>query len=121
MPDLGATFHLPRLVGVARAKGLALLGDALPAADAERWGLIWRCVEDDELMPQAQSLVRRLADGPTQAFERIKRVFNDQPAQRLSDQLAIEATLQTQLGDTKDFAEGVQAFRGKRAPRFYGE
>jgi len=121
MPDLGATFHLPRLVGVARAKGLALLGDALPAADAERWGLIWRCVEDDELMPQAQSLVRRLADGPTQAFERIKRVFNDQPAQRLSDQLAIEATLQTQLGDTKDFAEGVQAFRAKRAPRFSGE
>ena len=121
MPDLGATFHLPRLVGVARAKGLALLGDTLPAADAERWGLIWKCVEDAELMPQAQSLVRRLADGPTQAFERIKRVFNDQPAQRLSDQLAIEATLQTQLGDTKDFAEGVQAFRGKRAPRFYGE
>src|SRR6202453_4426541 len=66
MPDLGSTFHVPRLVGVARAKGLALLGDALPAADAERWGLIWRCVEDAELMPQAESLVRRIADGPTQ-------------------------------------------------------
>jgi 2-(1,2-epoxy-1,2-dihydrophenyl)acetyl-CoA isomerase len=121
MPDLGASFHVPRLVGVARAKGLALLGDALPAADAERWGLIWRCVEDAELMPEAQKLVHRLGDGPTRAFERIKRVFNEQPASSLSDQLAIEASLQAELGDTKDFAEGVQAFRGKRAPRFSGE
>ena len=121
MPDLGSSFHLPRLVGVARAKGLALLGDALPAAEAERWGLIWRCVEDDELMAQAEALVRRLGEGPTQAFERIKRVFNEQPAGSLSDQLAIEASHQQALGDTKDFAEGVQAFRGKRAPRFSGE
>lgn len=121
MPDLGSSFHLPRLVGTARAKALALLGEPLSAAEAERWGLIWRCVEDDELMPQAESLARRLGDGPTQAFERIKRVFNEQPAKRLSDQLAIEASLQEQLGDTKDFAEGVQAFRGKRAPRFCGE
>jgi 2-(1,2-epoxy-1,2-dihydrophenyl)acetyl-CoA isomerase len=121
MPDLGSSFHVPRLVGVARAKGLALLGDALPADEAERWGLIWRCVEDDQLMAQAQSLARRLGDGPTQAFERIKRVFNEQPANSLSDQLAIEASLQAQLGDTKDFAEGVQAFRGKRPPRFSGE
>jgi 2-(1,2-epoxy-1,2-dihydrophenyl)acetyl-CoA isomerase len=121
MPDLGSSFHVPRLVGVARAKGLALLGEALPAAEAERWGLIWRCVEDEQLMPQAESLVRRLAVGPTQAFARIKRVFNDQPANRLSDQLAIEASLQEQLGDTQDFAEGVQAFRGKRPPRFSGE
>jgi 2-(1,2-epoxy-1,2-dihydrophenyl)acetyl-CoA isomerase len=115
------SFHVPRLVGAARAKGLALLGDPLPAAEAERWGLIWRCVEDAELMPQAESLVRRLAEGPTQAFKRIKRVFNEQPANRLSDQLALEASLQEELGDTQDFAEGVQAFRGKRAPHFRGE
>jgi 2-(1,2-epoxy-1,2-dihydrophenyl)acetyl-CoA isomerase len=121
MPDLGLSFHVPRLIGIARAKGLALLGDALSAAEAERWGLIWRCVEDDELMAQAEKLVRRLGDGPTQAFARIKRVYNETPASSLSDQLAIEASLQGQLGDTKDFAEGVQAFRGKRAPRFSGE
>jgi len=121
MPDLGSSFHVPRLVGTARAKALALLGEPLPADEAERWGLIWRCVDDGELAAQAESLVRRLGEGPTQAFERIKRVFNDQPAHRLSDQLAIEASLQAQLGDTKDFAEGVQAFRGKRAPRFSGE
>jgi len=121
MPDLGSSFHVPRLIGAARAKGLALLGDPLPAAEAERWGLIWRCVEDAELMPQAENLARRLGDGPTQAFKRIKQVFNEQPAQRLTDQLALEAALQQELGDTKDFAEGVQAFRGKRAPRFSGE
>lgn len=121
MPDLGSSFHLPRLVGTARAKALALLGEPLPADEAERWGLIWRCVDDQQLLPQAESLVRRLAGGPTEAFERIKRVFNEQPASRLSDQLAIEASLQEQLGDTKDFAEGVQAFRGKRAPQFRGE
>jgi 2-(1,2-epoxy-1,2-dihydrophenyl)acetyl-CoA isomerase len=121
MPDLGASFHLPRLVGTARAKALALLGEPLPAEEAERCGLIWRCVEDGDLAAQAESLARRLADGPTQAFERIKRVFNEEPPARLAEQLAIEAALQEQLGDTKDFAEGVQAFRGKRAPRFCGE
>lgn len=121
MPDLGSSFHLPRLVGTARAKALALLGEPLPAAEAERWGLIWRCVEDEDLMAQAQSLVRRLADGPTQAFKRIKQVFNEQPAHCLPDQLALEASLQEELGETVDFAEGVQAFRGKRAPRFSGE
>jgi 2-(1,2-epoxy-1,2-dihydrophenyl)acetyl-CoA isomerase len=112
---------LPRLVGTARAKALALLGEPLAADEAERWGLIWRCVEDGQLMAQAEGLVRRLGSGPTRAFECIKRVFNEQPANRLSDQLAIEAALQAELGDTKDFAEGVQAFRGKRAPRFSGE
>jgi len=67
MPDLGSTFHLPRLVGTARAKGLALLGDALSAADAASWGLIWACVDDEALAAQAQTVARRFATGPTQA------------------------------------------------------
>jgi 2-(1,2-epoxy-1,2-dihydrophenyl)acetyl-CoA isomerase len=120
MPDLGSTFHLPRLVGSARAKGLALLGDPLTAADAANWGLIWACVDDAELAAQAEALAHRLATGPTQAFQRIKAVFNVEPPRTLGEQLAIEAAAQAELGDTEDFSEGVQAFRSKRAPNFTG-
>jgi 2-(1,2-epoxy-1,2-dihydrophenyl)acetyl-CoA isomerase len=120
MPDLGGTFHLPRLVGTARAKGLALLGEPLSAADAASWGLIWACVDDAVLHSQAEVLARRLASGPTQAFQRIKAVFNAEPSPTLAEQLALEAVLQSELGDTEDFAEGVQAFRLKRAPNFTG-
>ncbi len=121
MPDLGSTFFLPRLIGTARAKGMTLLGDALSAPDAERWGLIWACVDDAALLEHAHGIARRLAAGPTQAFKRIKRTFNRQPAATLPEQLALEAVEQAALGDTRDFAEGVLAFRGKRAPNFSGE
>jgi 2-(1,2-epoxy-1,2-dihydrophenyl)acetyl-CoA isomerase len=121
MPDLGSTFFLPRMVGTARAKGLAMLGDAVSAADAERWGLIWACVEDEALLEQATALAQRFASGPTQAYGRIKTAFNRQPAVTLQEQLALEATLQAQLADTEDFAEGILAFRSKRAPSFTGK
>jgi 2-(1,2-epoxy-1,2-dihydrophenyl)acetyl-CoA isomerase len=120
MPDLGSTFHLPRLVGTARAKGMTLLGDALSADDAVRWGLIWSCVDDDVLLERTAAIALRLADGPTQAFTRIKAVFNSRPADTLADQLAIESLAQAELGDTRDFAEGVLAFRSKRPPSFTG-
>jgi 2-(1,2-epoxy-1,2-dihydrophenyl)acetyl-CoA isomerase len=121
MPDLGSTFHLPRLVGTARAKGLALLGEALTAADAASWGLIWACVDDAALHAQAESIAKRFATGPTQAFQRIKSAFNVEPPRTLAEQLAHEAVAQAELGDTEDFAEGVQAFRHKRAPNFTGK
>jgi 2-(1,2-epoxy-1,2-dihydrophenyl)acetyl-CoA isomerase len=120
IPDLGSTFFLPRLVGTARAKGLTLLGDKLTAADAADWGLIWACVDDAVLLERAQSMAQRLAAGPTQAYQRIKTIFNIQPPVTLAEQLALEAEHQAALGDTKDFAEGVTAFRDKRAPRFSG-
>lgn len=121
MPDLGSTFHLPRLVGTARAKGLALLGDALTAADAAAWGLIWACVEDAELGGRTEAIAERLAAGPTRAFQRIKAIFNVQPARTLEEQLALEADAQAELGDTVDFTEGMQAFRHKRPPNFTGK
>lgn len=120
MPDLGGTFYLPRLVGSARAKGLALLGDALSAEQAAAWGLIWDCVDDADLAAEAEKIAQRLAAGPTQAYKRIKAVFNEELPGTLAEQLEREALAQTELADTRDFLEGVSAFRGKRTPDFKG-
>ena len=107
MPDLGSSFHLPRMVGTARAKGLALLGDALPASDAAAWGLIWACVDDAALTPESD--------------RQIKAVFNEEPPHTLEEQLERELKGQVALGETRDFAEGLSAFLAKRAPDFTGE
>jgi 2-(1,2-epoxy-1,2-dihydrophenyl)acetyl-CoA isomerase len=120
MPDLGGTFHLPRMVGTARAKGLTLLGDPLSAAEAADWGLIWACVDDEVLFERADAIAHRFAAGPAQAYQRIKSAFNVEPAQTLAEQLAVEADGQSKLADSNDFAEGVTAFLNKRAPVFTG-
>lgn len=120
MPDLGSTFFLPRLVGTARAKGLALLGGELSAERAADWGLIWEAVDDSALPAHAAALAQRLAQGPSQAFARIKAVLNAEPPATLEEQLAVETTGQAALADTQDFTEGLLAFRGKRSPKFTG-
>ena len=120
MPDLGSTFFLPRLVGTARAKGMALLGGAVSADEAASWGLIWSAVEDAALFDHALGIATRLASGPSAAFRHIKKAFNREPSQTLQEQLEFEAVAQAELGDSQDFAEGLRAFRAKQTPSFRG-
>jgi 2-(1,2-epoxy-1,2-dihydrophenyl)acetyl-CoA isomerase len=120
VPDAGGTYFLPRAVGQARALGLAMLGDRLPAEDAERWGLIWKCVDDDKLMPEAQALAGKLAKGPTKGLSLIKQAIRAGVTNTLDEQLAVEAKLQSVANKTEDFREGVTAFVQKRPAQFKG-
>lgn len=120
VPDMGCSWHLPRLVGAARAKGLTLLGDRLTAEDAEKWGLIWACVDDADLMTRAGEIGDKLAAGPTRGLVRTREVLAAAFDNDLAAQLDLERRTQFELGNTPDFAEGVRAFAEKRAPRFTG-
>lgn len=120
LPDSGGTWILPRLVGHARALGLALTGEALPAEKAESWGLIWRAVDDDLLKPQTDKLVERFATGPTRGFAAIKSAMRGSWLTGLNEQLDLERDLQRMLGWSTDYREGVTAFTEKRKPEFTG-
>lgn len=121
MPDSGGTYFLPRLVGTARALGLAMLGEKLSAEEAERIGLIWKCVEDAQLIDEAGALAARFANGPTKAFGAIKEALYASPQNSLDAQLNFERDVQRELGRTADYREGVGAFAEKRAPKFQGK
>jgi 2-(1,2-epoxy-1,2-dihydrophenyl)acetyl-CoA isomerase len=120
VPDAGGTYVLPRLVGAARAMGLALLGEPLTAEQAAAWGLIWRVVDDEQLMPEASALARRLATQPTKGLGLTKRALNASAANTLGEQLDLERDLQREAGRTRDYREGVRAFLEKRSPKFEG-
>ncbi len=120
VPDCGGSWFLPRLVGEARARALALTGEAVPAESAAAWGMIWKVVDDDALTAEVERLAAHLATQPTAALALIKRAFDASPAHTLDQQLDLERDLQLQAAASPDFAEGVLAFREKRPPRFTG-
>jgi 2-(1,2-epoxy-1,2-dihydrophenyl)acetyl-CoA isomerase len=120
VPDSGGTWFLPRLVGTARAMGLAFLGDKLSAEQAAQWGLIWRCVEDAEFSGVVDALARQLAAAPTQGLARTKQAIYESWGRSLEQQLDAERDAQRELGYTADYVEGVAAFTEKRAPQFTG-
>lgn len=120
VPDSGGTWLLPHLAGRARAMGLAMLGDKLPAQQAAAWGMIWDCLPDEALMPRARDLARHLATQPTAGLARIRQAINAAGSNSLDAQLDLERDLQRQAGRSADYREGVAAFLEKREPRFTG-
>lgn len=120
LPDSGGTWQLPRLVGQARALGLALTGHALPAEQALHWGMIWACVDDALLATEVESLVRSLAAAPTAGLAATKAAMRASWGRSLDDALDHERDTQRLLGRTDDYAEGVAAFLAKRKPNFTG-
>ena len=121
VPDSGGTWFLPRAVGNARALGLALLGDKLPAEQAAQWGLIWRCVEDAEFNETVAALAKQLAVAPTLGLARTKQAIYGSWERTLEQQLDHERDSQRELGYSQDYAEGVAAFTQKRNANFTGK
>lgn len=120
VPDLGCTWFIPRLVGPARAMGMALLDERLPAERAAQWGLIWSCVEDAALLAEAQQTAQRLSRLPAHAVLEARKAFEASAQHTLSEQLHYESERQRELLVKPSFTEGVSAFLQKRAPSFPG-
>lgn len=120
-PDAGGSWSLARILGEPRAKGLALTAEPLDAETAAHWGLIWRAVADDALMPEARALAAKFAAGPTRGLGLTKRSIQAAATNSLDAQLDLERDTQREAGLTADYAEGVTAFLEKRAPAFKGK
>lgn len=121
IPDTGGTYVLPRLVGHARAMGLAMLGDKLSAEQAQQWGLIWECVDDDALAGRLDELAQHFSQAPTKGLAYTKQALNQSLDNALVQQLELEQKMMSELGRSFDYGEGVAAFMEKRQPVFKGE
>ena len=121
IPDSGGTWILPRLVGQARALGLALTGDPLPAEKAEDWGMIWKCVDDEQLDSEVDALASKLAALPPLGLADIKKMIRSTWGRTLAQELVEERNEMRKLGYTQDYREGVAAFLEKRKPNFTGQ
>ena len=120
IPDSGGTWHLPRLVGQARALGLALTGEPLPAEKAAEWGLIWKAVEDDALDAEVDAIAHKLAALPPLGLAAIKEMIRSSWQYSLDEELDRQGGTMRRLGFTEDYREGVAAFLEKRTPKFVG-
>lgn len=118
LPDLGATWILPRLIGRARAMAVTLLGERIYGSEAVQQGLIWKCLEDDQLQAEAKAIARRLADGPAHGASELRAALDRADTVTLAEQLAYEAERQQDLINRPSFQEGVRAFLEKREPKF---
>lgn len=121
VPDLGATWKLPRLLGWARAQAVTLLGDRISAAEAVQWGMIWRSFPPDELQGAAMALAVRLAEAPPGICREVRHAYHAAQTRDLATQMDYERLRQRDLLDAPSFREGLQAFQQKRAPNFYPE
>jgi 2-(1,2-epoxy-1,2-dihydrophenyl)acetyl-CoA isomerase len=120
IPDSGGTWALPRLVGQARAMGLALTGVPLPAETAEAWGMIWKCVDDEELDAEVDAIAEKLASLPPLGLAAIKKMIRESWSHSLDQELNHQRDAMRRLGFTEDYREGVSAFLEKRQPNFVG-
>ena len=120
LPDSGGTWALPRVVGQARALGLALTGEPLPADKAEEWGMIWKCVDDDALDVEVDAIAGKLASLPPLGLAAIKDMIRSSWQYSLDEELERQAGAMRRLGFTQDYREGVAAFLEKREPKFTG-